>query len=67
MGNNRSVEYLIELAVTNPEQVPAAIAEKIQYQVMLMVTNFFQSAFEEYISTLEKQINESWNRLRLGE
>jgi len=65
--NGQLVGYLTGLAVTNPEQVPAAMAEIVQCQVMLMVANFFQSTFEEYISTLEKQINTSWDRLRLGE
>ena len=57
-------QYLAELATTNPEQVPAAMVEVIQYQIMLMMTNFFKTALENYMSTLEKQLDESWNRLK---
>ena len=57
-------KYLAELAVTNPEKVPAAMAEIIQYQALLMMANFFKSACEDYIGTLEKQMNELWDRLK---
>lgn len=56
--------YLAELAITNPEKVPAAMAEVIQCQVMLMMVNFFKRALEDYTTTLEKQMNESWDRLK---
>lgn len=49
-------QYLADLAVTNPEQLPLAILEIVKQRLMLVMANQIREAMEAYFSQLEKQL-----------
>ena len=49
-------EYLAELAVTNPQQLPLAMLELMKQRLMLVMANQIRETMESYFSQLEEQL-----------
>ena len=54
--DKRLVQYLAELAVTNPQQLPLAMMEVMKQRLVLTVTNHLREVVEASFSEFEKQL-----------
>ena len=50
------VKYLVEVAVTNPQQLSLAMLELMKQRLMLVMANQIRETMEAYFSQLEKQL-----------
>ena len=50
------VEYLAELTVTNPQQLPLTMLELMKQRLVLAVANQIRETMEAYFSQFEKQL-----------
>lgn len=56
--DKRLAQYLAELAVTNPQQLPLAMLEVMKQRLMLTITNQIRETLEAYFSQLKEQLKE---------
>lgn len=49
-------QYLAELAVNNPQQLPLAFLELMKQRLVLAITNYLREVVETSLSELEKQL-----------
>ena len=54
--DKRLVQYLAELAVTNPQQLPLAFLELTKQRLVLVMANQIRETIEAYFSQLEEQL-----------
>jgi len=54
--DEKLTRYLTELAASNPQQIPAALIQIMQYRILQMLLGNFQDALETCIVQLEKQL-----------
>ena len=54
--DKRLVQYLTELAVTNPQQLPLAVLEIVKQSLMVAMANQIRETMEAYFSQFEKQL-----------
>jgi len=54
--DEKLTKYLAELAVSNPQQMPATLIQIMQFRVLQMLLGNFQYALDTYISQLENQL-----------
>ena len=54
--DKRLAQYLAELAVTNPQQLPLAMLEIVKQRLMLVMVNQIKGIIEVEFNEFEKQL-----------
>ncbi len=59
--DKRLAQYLAELAVTNPQQLPLAMLEVMKQSLMLAMANQIRETMEAYFSQFEEQLRKEFD------
>jgi len=46
-------QYLAEVALTNPEQLPTAMFQVVQYRMMMMLVDKFEHVYKDFTSWID--------------
>ena len=64
MESNREVaQYLAELAVNNPEQLPLAFLELMKQRLVLTITNHLREVVEASLNEFEQQLRKELDNI----